>query len=428
MTKLGSKRSRARVHVIVTGIEGEVVLLNTAQREFFVRNGYLQIPAAVSRDDCDYLVDRSWEHLPQAWDRRSPDSWTGAVTDSCHTSGLTYRRGHLKFQKGALQTDQRVQATFNANSHVGQYARQLFGGKVAVRYRGLYMIVPFTESGQVRRISGPHVEAHPVQIVSTTYLNDVEEDAGGLLVWPGSHHELYPAFDSKTEFQVSENYKEIVGKYRSYQPVELTGKAGDVIFIHHRLLHAPGLNRSENIRFALFVDYMTESFVGLANQVPGQNAWEDWRGMDDVAADAMSTDHVYQPINPNDLIGMAPKPDHYTTQNKRDATDVIRSLKEGDVWITLSDSPSLSGSNRIEPCGLNLAGNGVAVTCHGEAVRSVTTNDIVAPLPHGVDMPLEITGVDQPLWLRVVRVSRPVMSSSVLVDTLITESGSIALS
>jgi hypothetical protein len=403
-------------------VTGDVkALLASDQIHFFERNGFLTLRGIIPTHTCDQLVEESWKRLPATWDRHRPETWTGKVTDSCHTSGLTYRRGHLKFQKGALVEDQRVTEAFGPDSALGGIAGQMLGQRPAVRYRGLYMIVPFPDSALVARYSAPHIEAHPVQIVATAYLADVDVNGGALLVWPGSHRALYSKFKSKLEFVGFDKYKEFVRPYRELEPLEIPGKKGDVILIHHRLLHAPSLNRSDRIRFALFSDYMLPNFPDLCKQSPGEDPFEDWRGAS--GSGAQQTDYVLKRADPADLIGLIPVPDHYSTQNKRDASTIKRMLRPSEDWLVISARADLSGTNRVEPCGENLTGRGLQVSADGTELFSVALNDFVVPLPANTRV-VSICGAPVNLFVRIVRIGRPTDSSDVLIETSVPASAS----
>jgi hypothetical protein len=388
-------------------------MLEDEQLGFLRSNGYVQLSGMASAETCERLIEQSWSYLPPSWDREDPASWDGAVTDSCHTSGLLYRRGHLKFQKGPLQEDPRTIAAFGPDSPIGRVAGQLFRAPPVVRDRGLYMIVPFAGSAALPRLCQPHAEAHPVQLIATTYLHDVAPGGGGLLVWPGSHEDLYPIFDSKLEFMASPAYEAILKRHRSYDPVELTGKAGDVILIHHRLLHAPSLNTGERIRFAMFSDYLSPDFVSLCRQKPASDAWEDMPGL---------RGHTSSPAprprlsDPRDWLGLSPEPDNDSTQNKRDASRLIRSLREGELWVMVSASGTLAGTNRVEPCGVDLVTKGVRALADGRKLAGSTRNDLVARIPGAACGELRVTASEQPLFLRIVRIALPIGRSRLLFE------------
>src|SRR5262245_57205922 len=166
-------------------------MLSSEQKRFFVRNGFLQIPGAVPAAVCDRLVEETWTHLPSAWMRNDSSTWIGDVPDSCQTADLRYRRGLLKFQDKSLYQNVDVNEDCGPGPSVHESAVSLIGRDLTkIRVRGLYPNVPPPSPDGLPSATKPHVEAHPAQIVALAYLSDVSEDAGGLLVWPGSHRVL----------------------------------------------------------------------------------------------------------------------------------------------------------------------------------------------------------------------------------------------
>ncbi|WP_372617514.1 phytanoyl-CoA dioxygenase family protein [Falsiroseomonas sp.] len=400
-------------------MEGGRAMLAEDQFAFFARNGFLRLNA-LEPQSCARLMEQCWSRLPPEWARDDPASWRGEVTDSCHSAGLAYRRGHLKFQKGALQSDAVAIAAAGPASPLAAAARELLGHDVAVRYRGLYLIAPFAESRQVARFCKPHVEAHPVHLIATGYLHDVPAGAGGLLVWPGSHRALFPTFGSRLEFMAGPDYERLAAEYAQQEPLELTGRAGDVFLIHHRLLHAPSLNFSDRIRMALFCDYIRSDHARLAQQRPGAGMWEDWSPRL-AALPAEKPDFALRPASLGDRVGMAPAAANHTTENKRDASRLIRLIGEGELWVTVSTAPALAGTARIEPCGAAQVARLARVSAGGARLRSEAKNDIVAKLPEGArEFAVSRRWLPWrrpvPLWIRVIRVRLPFARSELLAE------------
>ena len=55
------------------------------------------------------------------------------------------------------------------------------------------------------------------------------------------------------------------------------GKAGDIVFWHHRMGHSVGHNRTGRIRQAVLYDYKRADLD--ENATPGENMWVDWPGV-----------------------------------------------------------------------------------------------------------------------------------------------------
>ncbi len=93
-------------------------------------------------------------------------------------------------------------------------------------------------------------------LVGVLLSDQTNRDAGNLTVWPGSHH-LYEQYFRKhganallTEECFRTRYS--ASDLELPNPVQVTGKAGDIIIAHYQLLHAAGINISHNIRYNCF--------------------------------------------------------------------------------------------------------------------------------------------------------------------------------
>jgi len=368
------------------------------------------------------LRDETWRRLPKEWDRATPSTWQGDVGDSCHTAGLAYRRGHLKFQKGTLETDERIQRGFGAGSRPFDCVQSLIGVPLAPIYvRGLYCIIPMDAWRQLPRFINPHVEAHAMQVVAIAYLDDVALGEGAIHVWPGSHAELYGTFQNKMDYVATNRTRLVQKKHNALEGVELPGRCGDVILMHHRLFHAPSLNQSPSkIRYSLFCDYRRHDWQTLTAGSPG-DMWEDWPALAGMnvsevtdfrqrprEADPGGDRELLRPLTPSSI-------------NKSDASRIAKLRRNDDTWLVLSDNPEILASKKLLPCGSNIADAGVRVTVNGMPVASVSTNDIIAPveLKPGANE-IEIRGEAPFIGLRLIRTHMPIPESRVLLRRQLT--------
>ncbi|MBL8756100.1 MAG: phytanoyl-CoA dioxygenase family protein, partial [Planctomycetes bacterium] len=386
-----------------TGIE--VVRMWTAdQARFFARNGYVQLPGIVDAATCAHLVERTWKVLPAHWRRDDPTSWRGEVTDSCHTVHLD-RGGLLKFQLRDLADDPYVQRAFLPSSPVHELARSLIG-RPLLRYRkrGLYAVAPAEHPERLARAPSPHVEAHPAQIVMVCYLDDVAPGGGGLMVWPGSHRDLWHGFVSKLDHAAAPDLEERMARWRSLAPIELPGGRGDVIFTHHRLLHSPSVNTSRRIRFAFLCDFLAADHEALSRQSPGPDLWSDWPGLKALAEERGLDDGPdfalppAKPVRRRFWWRSAPRRD--CSRNKSEASHLARQRQPGAVWLVLSDSPGdFARCDTLDPVGGNLTARGIAVRCNGAPLASRSGGGFTVQLaPRPGRNEVEITGIDGPLW------------------------------
>ena len=236
-------------------------MLSQSQLGFFARNGFLHVPRWTGEDTCRQLVDHTWTRLPPEWRRDAPLTWAGSAGDSCHIAHIKVRRGVFQFQAGDLLRNPVVDGAFASNARGGELAKALLGHPLGnFKVRGLYCIVPMPEDVQYHRPVRPHIELHPSQLIALCYLEDVVPGGGGLHVWPGSHRELYPALGSKLEHIATPAYEAAFARWAGRQPLEVPGRQGDIVIIHHRLLHAPSLNRSPNMRYGFLCDYWRDDY------------------------------------------------------------------------------------------------------------------------------------------------------------------------
>ncbi len=390
----------------------------------FARDGYLHLRGIIPQSSCDYLIERTWSKLPDHWVKNDPQSWCGDVQDSCHLADLNYRRGLVKFQKGELVEDQVIHKSFGAGSPLEQIALGLIGRPLRqLRVRGLYPNIPAPERMRLRQFTTPHVEAHPAHLVALCYLSSVGPSGGGLLVWPGSHHSLYNAFSSKLEFDKTAKYDRELTYWAKRKPIELCGSSGDVILIHHRLFHAPSLNRSDAIRFAFLCDYLSEDYKTLCTEQPKQ-IWEDWEPIRSVATECSALRHDQLPrwTASDTHSDVALHATHFTTINKREGTEIARARRKGDIWLSLSNSVERANSTSLDPSGTKLD-DGTKIKINGRRPASMSTNGITARarLRNGTNS-IEISGTGGPCLFRLINIRLP-FSESILVHEEVIELG-----
>jgi ectoine hydroxylase-related dioxygenase (phytanoyl-CoA dioxygenase family) len=407
-------------------------MLTAEQARFFARNGFVQLSRVVPETTCSHLVERTWAALPPKWRRDAPASWRGKVGDSCHVAALDARGGLLKFQLKELAADPAVVASFQAPSPVHEAAHDLIGRPLhPIRLRGLYAIAPVAHPDRVPPAPSPHVEAHPAQIVALTYLEDVAPGGGGLRVWPGSHRDFYRAFDSKLDYVAGARFAERLAWWQGLESVELPGARGDVVLCHHRLLHSPSINRRDRIRFGFLCDYTPLDHHALCKQPPGPDVWEDWPGLVALAGAGGCAGDADFPRTPLAAPARSRRASRLvrwfgrflrpavtqSSRNKLDASRLVRSLRPGDVWLSVSDSPAwFHQTYSLDPKGSDLGAAGVRARLNGEPLASLSSGDLTARLAvrDGSNV-LVLEGVDRPLWLRVVEIRLPFAESRVLV-------------
>lgn len=404
-------------------------MLSEAQLGFFARNGFLHVPRWIEADTCNRLVDHTWTRFPAEWKRDDPGTWSGTAGDSCHIADLKVRRGLFQFQGGDIPRSPVVQGAFASDARGGELARALLGHPLGrFHVRGLYCIVPMSPSVRYRGPAKPHIELHPSQLIALCYLEDVVPGGGGLHVWPGSHRELYPALGSKLEHVATPAYEAAFVRWAGLLPLEVPGRQGDIVIIHHRLLHAPSVNRSPNMRYGFLCDYLRDDSRRLCAEPPGA-LWEDWPAIAALPADlrdgppdfTLARQAEGADTTPLSAPGYALSRAHRddadpSSVRKADASALGRRRRAGDVWLALSDSPKSINCVKLFPRGGDLASEGVTVRLDGQPLPSLCRYDIIARLDAVPgEHVIEIEGLRRRAWLRVVAFKLPFLDSDFLV-------------
>ncbi len=142
---------------------------------------------------------------------------------------------------------------------------------------------------------GDHTGA---QLSAMVFVDTVPPHCGGFTIWPGSHymsHVYHTTVYGPLDPDLSEQYfKARDGVLREVTPVEFSGKAGDVLFWHPRLLHGPGVNYSADhdrpvVRYIVPCEYQRDGLTSYFNlshgPAPNRQWWVDTRNFrEDVLA------------------------------------------------------------------------------------------------------------------------------------------------
>jgi hypothetical protein len=92
----------------------------------------------------------------------------------------------------------------------------------------------------------------PYRLASLLYLSDVAPRGGGTVVWPGSHRQIERLARSEPErYALMATLNENLTAVDLGEPLELTPKAGDILFYHYLLAHAGSKNTTDQPRVAL---------------------------------------------------------------------------------------------------------------------------------------------------------------------------------
>jgi hypothetical protein len=309
---------------------------------------------------------------------------------------------------------------------------QLFAEKVPRRLRAISQAirVPYLFCSP----SPPHIEGHPMHLVAVGYLTDAPQNGGALLVWPGSHCDLYPQFHSTMEHLPVPGYQDAFERIGRLRPVQVTGKAGDVILFHHRLMHAPSVHRrGKTPRHAIFVDFSTSDAGDLARLQPTTEVWEHWNGLRKLNATRAIKGSAVTQLRPTfwrrkEFDGMfrtlrglcggkgkVPAGIHYVGARER---------QPGDVWVLLSDDDVGFHNNGLQLTSKRLWGHGLSVQMGGNGIGreggNVTPFNLRNDLDFGRTL-MKVVNQGPPLFMRVIELTLPFHESKVLFRGVVKE-------
>ncbi|MDA1191597.1 MAG: phytanoyl-CoA dioxygenase family protein [Candidatus Poribacteria bacterium] len=208
-------------------------VLSQQDFDFFDEHGYVVIKNAVSKDDCEAVVDAIWDFL--GMDRDNPDDW--------------YREPHRRgggmvelYQHQALWTNRQNETLHAAFSQI----------------HGTHKLWVTMDRANMKPPSNPkypeyghpgfmHWDADTSQlpvrfgVQGVLYLRDTAEDQGGFQCIPGIHKLLTREVDP------------VAPDLKTLEATAIPGKQGDFLIWHRALAHGNGHNRSDKPRLAQYI-------------------------------------------------------------------------------------------------------------------------------------------------------------------------------
>jgi hypothetical protein len=153
--------------------------------------------------------------------------------------------------------------------------------QIALRFPGF---------GNPKKPPGPHVDGIPdlnrsngvpegtilsFSALACVLLSDLPEaDAGNFRVWPGTHRSHAAWLREHGVRRLLERMPDVPRA----EPVQITGKAGDVVLAHYLLGHSVAPNASPNIRYACFFR-LTVAGLPEHREESIVDPWRDWQGL-----------------------------------------------------------------------------------------------------------------------------------------------------
>lgn len=308
----------AVIAAVVVCSNEEGGMLTTEQIGFFKANGYLLLPGVMDLDLCARVREAMWDSLPENAEmcQDNPDTHLGPFPEGLQSADSLHTRMGYRWLNRHLGVTEDVVSLIYSDT-ICAMAQQLLGGQLrqvvsngepmgsrgpawpggptdpAVgtdAARGVYCTLPYGE--KPREPDACHTDGHPFQLGVVGLLDDSPQDGGAFKVWPASHRTLYPTFtlrydqpripyyehlpSAKGIVHSPEYLAEIERLNAEVQPVECWGRAGDIVFWHHRTAHMAGHNYTDVMRQAVLADFWTEDLDHFRTTDAQGDMWRDW--------------------------------------------------------------------------------------------------------------------------------------------------------
>jgi hypothetical protein len=218
-------------------------MLTPEQRAFYDEQGYLLLSGLIPAEVAAAADAALWGLLGIAPGAR--DGWEAVA------------RGHHTFESPELVACYTPAFLAAAAELAGDAPETVRAPK-----RG-YCINVFPRAGASWEWPRPHID-HAIKehghktfprafrIATMTFLHDIAPHGGGTVVWPGSHRKIEALARSDPERY---EFMWVLGRELDRAaldaPVELTPRAGDVLFYHYLCAHSGSMNTSDRPRFAM---------------------------------------------------------------------------------------------------------------------------------------------------------------------------------
>ena len=266
--------------------------LSEAEISFFKENGFLIKRNFLDEQETfDRIVNYVWENIPrdivkkddvQTWFDAPNGQWTERDAE---TKGL-FERGSWKMRsRNGIGTEPLFLDKIGNHPRMRQLVSLFIGEplKRLERVRGVYALFPIPPDAEGRL--SPHADHTASTISAMVIVDEIPPQCGGFTVWPGSHLIVHAHTDT-IHGPIGPKYAEAYAQdrdeiLRKVTPLELSGKAGDVIFWHPQLMHSGGINRSAErehpvVRLIVPCDYQREGLTFYDDLINGPGPCHQW--------------------------------------------------------------------------------------------------------------------------------------------------------
>lgn len=240
----------------------KINLLSTEQREQFIRDGYVAvsglIPGEIVRSTRDSICAAMQVSLTDSttWPSVSHDLGMDCVEKTllCRTAAMDDAAQELLGPQ--LWRDMCISSVLDQQGKP-PYIKG-FIPVLAYPRAGEKRFDPTTHNKAGYHVDGIHfVSLYPKKIllVALAYLTDTTEYGGATAVVPGSHRQVFEHWQARGELPTPEN---ILEGLEFAPPITVPGKAGDVIFMHHLMVHSGSANHDDHVRVAINANFTSQ--------------------------------------------------------------------------------------------------------------------------------------------------------------------------
>ena len=241
--------------------------LNSGQIDLFKRQGFLLLEGLIDPETLSAWRDQFWSHVGA--DRDDPATWPEDYV--IQGFGVDPPLGQLPGMRAIIE----------------QLGGGMFGGgggSMLVKWPGPEDAAwQMPDSGHIDGY-GPGGWSGGFMLGATTYMDDVEPGGGGFVYWPRSHEPVQAYFREHPE-QIDGSFRDradweerqwgLFSDESPHQPVEFTGRAGDVILWHCFLCHTGSANARARPRLGVFARWHRTDREEMKYDVP-EDLWKYW--------------------------------------------------------------------------------------------------------------------------------------------------------
>ena len=242
----------------------------SANRSFFREHGYLVVADGVPPDSLGTMQDRFREWVEESRGRDAP--WGATVNGKPR---FDLEPGHCPDTPALRRVNAPVEISDSyyramSEGRIPEILADLIGPDVRFHHSKINSKLPGSAT-QVKWHQDFSFTPHSNDDVVTAlvFLDDVTAENGPLKVLPGSHREsIHPLWHGGT---FTGAVADRVAEDCERRAVTCTGPAGSVCFMHTRLLHGSGPNRSPAPRTLFICVYSADDAVPLSpNPMPSR--------------------------------------------------------------------------------------------------------------------------------------------------------------